>query len=51
MKPSSLVSSIALPLLGWVFPYVGAAQSADEAAIRQVQAQQAEAWLPRTATW
>jgi uncharacterized protein (TIGR02246 family) len=44
MKPSSLVSSIALSLLAWVFPYVGAAQSADEAAIRQVQAQQAEAW-------
>jgi uncharacterized protein (TIGR02246 family) len=44
MRPSSLGSRIVLSLLAWGFPYVGAAQSVDEAAIRQVQTQQAEAW-------
>jgi hypothetical protein len=44
MKPSSLMSSIAVALLQWTMPHGAAAQSSDEAAIRQVQVQQAEAW-------
>ena len=44
MKPSSLMSSIAVALLQWIMPHGAAAQSSDEAAIRQVQVQQAEAW-------
>ena len=44
MKPSWLMSSVVMSLLQWTLPHMGAAQSADEAAIRQVEAQQAEAW-------
>ena len=44
MKSSWLMSSIVMSLAQWTVPHVGAAQSSDEAAIRQVQAQQAEAW-------
>jgi uncharacterized protein (TIGR02246 family) len=44
MKPSLLMLGIFMSLLQWTLPHVGAAQSSDEAAVRQVEAQQAEAW-------
>ena len=44
MKLWSLMSSIAVALLQWTVPHGAAAQSLDEAAIREVQVQQAEAW-------
>jgi uncharacterized protein (TIGR02246 family) len=44
MNPSSLLSSIVIVLLAWTLPQACMAQGADDSAIRQVQAQQAEAW-------
>ena len=44
MRPSWLQSGIVMSLLSWAVPSPGAAQSSAEAAIRQVQVRQAEAW-------
>jgi uncharacterized protein (TIGR02246 family) len=44
MNSSWLVSSIAVSFLQWALPSKATAQSSDEAAVRQVEAQQAAAW-------